>query len=123
MSRTTWIAVGLLFLAVPARAADPDKADDAVRLAILSASKEPRTIFAVRQRLLDLGGKLRTHVVANRGHDNPKRGSFSFFETYSGPRPGGTVAEGELFLGFFSHAPGGKLAVLDDASAGSLMME
>jgi hypothetical protein len=122
MRTTSWI-VALLFLAVPVRAADRDKADDAVRLAILSAEKEPRTVFAVRKRLLDLGGKLRTHLVANRGHDNPKLGSFSFFETYSGPRPGGMVAEGELFLGFFSAAPGGKLAVLDDASPGELMME
>src|SRR5260221_4651890 len=41
------------------------------------------TLF--RSRLEKRGGKLKTHIVANRGHENPGLGSFSFFETYTGP--------------------------------------
>lgn len=86
------------------------RADDGVRLGILSGGA-PDDVFTVRKKLLGFGGKLVTHIVANRGHDNPEAGSFSFFESYSGPTPGGAVADGELFIGFFSERAGDVLQV------------
>lgn len=80
-------------------------ADDAVRLGLLAGTSVPRTIQAIRARLLDeFGGVLRTHIVANGGHDHPtSRGvMFMCFESYEGPIPGGgRVNPGELFIGFF----------------------
>jgi hypothetical protein len=99
------------------------KKDDAVQRGILAGPDMPRDVLAVRQRLLKLGGSLQTHIVANRGHDNPKFGSFSFFETYTGPIPDGKVDKAELFLGFFSQPQNGKLAIDNQAEAGQLMME
>jgi hypothetical protein len=97
--------------------------DDAVARAILAGNNKPETIFAVRQKLeKQFGGKLKTHIVANRGHDNPVEGSFSFFETYAGPMEGGTVQEGELFIGFFSEKQGNNLAVQQSFEPG-LMIE
>lgn len=87
-----------------------DRTDDAVRTGIL-AGGAPDDVFTVRRKLTGFGGTLRTHIVANRGHDNPEAGSFSFFESYTGPTPGGAVAEGELFLGFFSERAGDVLQV------------
>jgi hypothetical protein len=43
--------------------------------------------------------------------------------TYSGPMKGGTVAEGELFFGIFTHNDDGVLAVLQDTRRRALMME
>jgi hypothetical protein len=91
-----------------------EKADDAVRHAILSGSPVPRDIGAIRRRLqTDLGGVLKTHIVANGGHEHPsKRGvMFMCFETYAGPMPGGRVDEGDLFLGYFLVPQGGRLGV------------
>src|SRR5262245_17531586 len=123
------LAVGVLAASGLAAHADtlPDpgdggKADDAVRRAILSAAQAPRTTFEVRERLLGLGGKLETHIVANRGHENPKLGSFSFFETYTGPTDAGKVQEGELFLGYFSATQGDTLVVQHQFRKGDLMM-
>ena len=96
-------------------------ANDAVKRGILAGST-PRTIFEVRQKLLGFGGKLETHIVANRGHQNPKEGSFSWFETYTGPIPGGTVKRGELYLGFFSERQGDTLQVMQGFEPG-LMIE
>ncbi|RYD71477.1 MAG: hypothetical protein EOP53_23625, partial [Sphingobacteriales bacterium] len=97
--------------------------DDAVTRAILSGNEKPLNIFDVREKLeKKWSGKLKTHIVANRGHDNPKEGSFSFFETYIGPMQGGTVQEGELFIGFFSETQGNNLAVQQSFEPG-LMIE
>lgn len=102
---------------------DGGKADDAVRRAILAGPEIPRTIFDVHGRLKGLGGKLQTYIVANRGHENPRLGSFSFFETYTGPMKDGRVEEGELFIGFFSGTDGDALTVDQGFRAGSLMVE
>ncbi len=97
-------------------------ADDAVRRAILAGPKAPKTIYEVRERLLARGGKLETQIVANRGHENPEGGSFSFFESYTGPMEGGVVREGELFIGFFSERAGDVLQVQQSFAPG-LMIE
>jgi hypothetical protein len=104
---------------------DGGKADDAVRRAILSGPEIPRTIFDVHRQLERLGGTLKTHIVANRGYENPqlRSVSFSFFQTYSGPMKGGQVEEGELFIGFFAGADGDVLTVDQNFSDGSLMIE
>lgn len=97
-------------------------ADDAVKRAILAGPTAPKTIYEVRERLLARGGKLETHIVNNRGHENPEGGSFSFFESYTGPMEGGTVREGELFIGFFSERAGDDLQVQQSFQPG-LMIE
>jgi hypothetical protein len=102
---------------------DGGKADDAVKRAILSGPQTPKTIFDVHRQLERLGGTLKTHIVANRGHENSQRGSFSFFQTYSGPMKDGQVEEGELFIGFFAVPDGDVLIVDQDFSAMSLMIE
>lgn len=102
--------------------ATSQSADDAVKRAILAGPQVPRTIFEVRQRLLKLGGKFDTHIVANRGHDNPEAGSFSFFETYTGPMQGGNVRKGELFIGYFSERQQDTL-VVQQSFEPSLMIE
>jgi hypothetical protein len=102
---------------------DAGKADDAVRRAILSGPQIPRTIFDVHRQLASLGGTLKTHIVANRGHENPQSGSFSFFQTYSGPMKGGQVEEGELFIGFFAGTAGDVLTVDQSFRNKSLMIE
>ena len=89
-------------------------ADDAVKNAILSGSPVPRDITAIRRRLqTELGGVLKTHIVANGGHEHPTRRGVMFmsFESYAGPMPGGQVDEGDLFLGYFLEPHGGRLAV------------
>jgi hypothetical protein len=118
------LLIGLAFGAAPQAGAEPKK-DDAVQRGLLAGKDVPRDVLAVRQRLVKLGGNLATHMVANRGHDNPKLGSFSFFETYTGPIPGGKVGQGEFFLGFFTvpNSPDGKLTVDNEPAAGALMME
>src|SRR5262249_20437400 len=100
------------------------KPDDAVMRAILTPKPLPGDVYQVRQRLLgNKAGVLKTHLLANRGQENPTLGSFSFFETYSGPMQGGTVKEGELFFGYFSERRDGKLAVLQGEAGGSLLIE
>jgi hypothetical protein len=125
--RATSGAVLALLALLPAFAApaQPEdvKKDDAVQRGLLAGADVPRDVLAVRQRLLQLGGTLKTHIVANRGHDNPRFGSFSFFETYTGPIPGGKVGDAEFFLGFFSEPQNGKLAIDIHAQPGQLMME
>lgn len=91
-----------------------ETADDAVRLAILSGSPAPRDIAAIRRRLqTELGGVLKTHIVANGGHEHPTRRGVMFmcFETYAGPMPGGRVDEGDLFFGYFLEPDGNRLVV------------
>lgn len=103
------------------KTAGAEGADDAVKRAILNGGS-PTTIYAIRAKLQKLGGTLKTHIVANRGHENPAEGSFSFFETYTGPMAGGRVQEGELFIGFFSERQGDTLQVMQNFEPG-LMVE
>ena len=93
---------------------------DAIQDALLAGSV-PLDVVTTRAKLLAFGGTLTTHVVANRGHDNPAAGSFSFFEAYEGPTPAGPVAAGELFLGFFSERQGDTLAVSQAPDAGLII--
>jgi hypothetical protein len=92
------------------------KADDVVRRELLAAPDVPADVLAVRRHLLKRG-KLKTHIVANGGHEHPTPRDVMFmcFETYSGPGPGGKdVAEDELFLGFFIGRDGQTLTVRPD---------
>jgi hypothetical protein len=108
----------------PAPGAGRSRTNDAVTHAILSGAKVPRNVFQVRDRLeRKLKGKLTTFIAANRGHENPKRGAFIFFSSYTGPRQGGTVAEGELFFGFFSDKDGDTLTVRAPSGEPELLLE
>lgn len=63
--------------------------------------------------------KVKPGMVANRGRNNPKFGSFSFFETVTGKES----REGDLFFGHFTGAEDGEV-VLDQAPApGKLLIE
>lgn len=105
----------------PAWASSRATPDDAFTRTVLSGAP-PRTVFEVRRTLEGLGGTLTPHLVANRGHANPEAGSFSVFETYTGPMRGGTVSEGELFIGYFSERQGDVLAIQQSYDS-SLMIE
>jgi hypothetical protein len=86
------------------------KADDVLRRQVLGGLDAPRTVFALRRFLQEkLKGTLRSHLVANGGHEHPARRDVMFmcFETYSSPG----VEEDELFLGFFVGPDGETLAV------------
>jgi hypothetical protein len=91
--------------------------DDAVTKGILAGEGAPRTIHAVRDRLQEYGGVMRTHIVANGGHEQPRPRDgevmFMAFETYEGPIPGDRVEPGELFLGFFLRPRDGTLTIGD----------
>ena len=89
--------------------------DDAVTRGILSGEPVPRNINAIRERLRQLGGALRTHIVANGGHEHPVRRDpmFMAFETYEGPISDGRVDEGDLFLGFFLGPRNDTLTISD----------
>ncbi|HYT89820.1 MAG TPA: hypothetical protein VEL76_14015 [Gemmataceae bacterium] len=90
-----------------------DKADDVIRRVLLAGANVPTDVFTLRQELLK-HGTLKTHIVANGGHEHPTpRGvMFMCFETYSGRGFGGKdAAEDELFLGFFIGREGEALAV------------
>src|SRR4051794_23409566 len=107
-----WSLLGVMAVLVCVAAAEP-KPDDAVARAILSGSPVPRDIQAIRHRLqTELGGVLKTHIVANGGHDHPTRRGVMFmcFESYAGPSPAGAVDEGGLFLGDFLGPGAGRLA-------------
>jgi hypothetical protein len=96
---------------------DGGKADDPVRGILLSGPQPARDIFEIRQRLEAHGGKLRAHLVVNGGHDNPTRTDrhrikFMCFATYANTQPDRTVAEDELFLGFFLGVEAGTVVVL-----------
>src|SRR4051812_32586549 len=108
-----WSLLGVMAVLVCVAAAEP-KPDDAVARAILSGSPVPRDIQAIRHRLqTELGGVLKTHIVANGGHDHPTRRGVMFmcFESYAGPSPAGPIDEGDLFLGYFLVPDAGRLTV------------
>ncbi|WP_372365872.1 hypothetical protein [Candidatus Uabimicrobium sp. HlEnr_7] len=96
--------------------------DDAVTRGIFDNNQIPKTIFEVQTKLEQLGGKLKPHIVANRGHLNPTFGSFSVFHTYSGPIKNGTCQEHELFIGFFTTQKNGIIKTLQSFRPG-LMIE
>lgn len=127
MIRTTALLAAALLAAAATGPAHPqqpapdlgagDLADDVVRRGLLDGPKRPADVFAVRARLLKLGGRLHSHLVANGGHEHPARRGVMFmcFETYSGPAPGGRKTEqDELFLGFFLRLDIDTLAVQPD---------
>jgi hypothetical protein len=91
-----------------------EKADDAVRRGVLAGDKAPKSIVEIRQRLLkEFKGTLKTHIVANGGHEHPvsRNVMFMAFETYAGPTPGGLVEEGDLFFGYFLEPEGNTVGI------------
>jgi hypothetical protein len=91
------------------------KVDDALLRTLRAGPDIPDSVFRFRARLLRQKGTLKTHIVANGGHENPflakSRPIFMCFETYAGPAPAGDVEEDELFLGFFLAQRKGILTV------------
>lgn len=101
----------------------PTGLNDAVSQGILATQTPPPTIFEMRQQIQQWGGKIQTHIVANRGFHNPTEGSFSFFETYQGPLPDGShVQEHEFYWGFFSERQG-KVLIVSQSFEPGLMIE
>jgi hypothetical protein len=91
--------------------------------AIAQAARCPQNIDEVNA-LLAGQFQNRKFLVANRGRNNPKLGSFSFFETFSGQSRNG---EAEIFLGHFTglrNANGKAVIDLDQSpDKGKLVIE
>ena len=76
---------------------------DAVSTLLTKEKFCPKSIQHFKHLLLNNGLQVKTSMVANRGRNNPKLGSFSFFESIKGTMPSGfTVRTGEFFLGYFT---------------------
>lgn len=91
--------------------------------ALSAADACPQNIESVNA-LLDSLFQNRKFLVANRGRNNPKQGSFSFFESYAGKNRN---ADADIFLGHFTHLKnvGGKAVIDLDQSMnkGQLIIE
>ena len=98
---------------------------DALAQVLRSAPACPTDVFGFRQLLQQRGARIQTTMVANRGFHNAAEGSFSLFETITGPiqQVDFSLAPGNLFFGHFTGAEGGKLVNLQSPEPGNLMIE
>ncbi len=67
---------------------------------------------------------IRTSMVANRGRNNPKLGSFSFFESiYGSLATGESIKQGDFFLGYFTRLKGNQLILDQNPKDHKLLIE
>lgn len=97
---------------------------------ILSQMKAcPQNVMEYKNALLLLGLSVQPSMVANRGRNNPKAGSFSFFEEVTGllQAPGTaemTLSKGEFFFGHFTKKTNAHQIDLDqEPQRGQLLIE
>lgn len=84
----------------------------------------PRDVHEFRRLLRSAGLTPRPSMVANRGRNNPHKGSFSLFERVLGQTSTGTtVSEGQFFFGHFTAAQGATLVLDQGTRQGTLMIE
>jgi hypothetical protein len=86
----------------------------------------PRTVGELKVLLGRDGLRELPAFVANRGHHNPGRGSFSIFESVAGrsARLGTEVRPEHLYFGHFTALAPGKVVALDQENApGKLLIE
>lgn len=94
-------------------------AHDPLALVLASVADCPRSVQELRADLKGKGLVAAPSMVANRGRNNPRLGSFSFFEVVTG----GPVHDGEFFFGHFTEAHGGRLGLDQTNGNGKLMIE
>lgn len=93
--------------------------NDALNAALQSSASCPRDVRELKSLLSSRGLRTAPSMVANRGFHNPALGSFSFFETVTGPG----VGDAEFFFGHFTQADHGTLSLAQTPSSGALMIE
>lgn len=65
-----------------------------------------------------------SHMVANRGRNNPAEGSFSFFESIDGTTNNGQeIRRGDFFIGYFTHEVDKVLHLDEQPVANKLLLE
>lgn len=98
---------------------------DAVAQLLQSAPSCPTDVFGFRRLLEQRGARIQTTMVGNRGFHNSGEGSFSLFETVTGPiqTVDFALAPGNLFFGHFIGGDGKQLVSLQAPEQGSLMIE
>ncbi|WP_051546300.1 hypothetical protein [Legionella lansingensis] len=103
------------------------KMNDVLGLLLTEMDSCPKDVFALRELLKQLGLKLDTTMVANRGFHNPSQGSFSLFEMVSGNAKlttATTVSPGEFFFGHFTAVDDANHLIADQNPVkDSLMIE
>lgn len=99
----------------------PNAPQDAFAKGVAGLAQPPLRIADLRSTLRGWGGKLIPHLVANEGHHNPDNGSFSAFEAYEGPSPGGDMGPGQLFIGWFMGREGDALQALEGPNSGLIV--
>lgn len=98
--------------------------EDALAKSLSSAETCPLNVQEFRQLLSTLGLDSKPSMVANRGRNNPKAGSFSLFERVTGKLADGSIiADGHFFYGHFTAAHRGSLVLDQRPSEGKLMIE
>lgn len=97
---------------------------DALAVVLAGAVTCPGDVHQFRALLAANGLTTKPSLVANRGRNNPRLGSFSVFERVIGRLASGqVVSDGQFFFGHFTAAHQGRL-ILDQApSEGKLLIE
>lgn len=85
----------------------------------------PQNVFQLKDVLSQTNLIVEPAMVANRGRNNPRFGSFSFFETVHGtsPKVSDPVAPGEFFFGHFTHVQNGVVDLDQAPRPGKLLIE
>jgi len=93
---------------------------------VLNHSKEcPRDVVEWNEAIEHAGLEHQASMVANRGRNNPKLGSFSLFEVVTGEikQPQLKVRAGEFFYGHFTHKINGTIEFDQSPTQGKLLLE
>lgn len=98
---------------------------DALAQLLTSTPTCPSDVFEFKALLAQRGAKVQATMVANRGYHNGGEGSFSLFETVTGPiqQVDFNLLPGSLFFGHFTGADGERLINLQSPERGNLMIE
>lgn len=84
----------------------------------------PSSINELTQLIHEAGLKIQTSMVANRGRNNPTKGSFSFFTSVSGQlNYGRQIKPGDFFLGYFTRLKKNQIILDQDVAPDKLLIE
>ncbi|MCK6597732.1 MAG: hypothetical protein L6Q37_05160 [Bdellovibrionaceae bacterium] len=89
------------------------------KVLISSSTNCPLNVIDLKKRILLLGLKTDVYMVANRGRNNSKLGSFSFFETIEGPNS----QTQQAYIGHFTSLHGQTLELSQNPADQGLMIE
>lgn len=93
--------------------------DDPLYLFLIKHSVCPNNVVNFKQGLKSLGLNVEPSMVANRGRHNFESGSFSFFETVSGPN----IPKGDFFFGHFTSKSQNTIFLDNQNGPGKLLIE